>query len=139
MYIVIGGGGIAGSALAQALVDLQHDVVVIEPNKEACEALYAETGAVTVNGSATDMRTLKEAGAEKADAAIGCMYRDADNMSFALLARSLGVPHIIAKMRDPNYQVAFEAAGVNYICDIIAMLKMEVLADLEKSRELQTL
>ncbi len=135
MYIVIGGGGIAGAALAKALIDLKHDVVVIEPNREACEALYAETGAVTVNGSATDIRTLKEAGTERADVAIACMYRDADNMSFSLLSRSLGVPRIISKMRDPNYEAAFEAAGVNFVCDMISMLRTEVLEDLEKATE----
>ncbi len=139
MYIVIGGGGVAGSTLAKALVDLKHDVVVIEPDKDSCEALYAETGAVTINGSATEMRTLREAGMDRADAAVACMYRDSDNMSFSLLARSLGVPHIIAKMRDPNYRVAFEAAGVNYICDIIAMLKTEVLADLHQAMEVKSI
>ncbi len=135
MYIVIGGGGIAGSALAKSLTDLKHDVVVIEPNKDACEALYAETGAVTVNGSATEIRTLQEAGVDRADVAIACMYRDSDNMSFALLSRSLGVPRIIAKMRDPNYKVAFDAAGVNFVCDMIEMLKTEVLAELETAVE----
>ncbi len=135
MYIVIGGGGISGSALAKAFTDLKHDVVVIEPKKEACESLYAATGAVTVNGSATEIQTLQEAGMERADVAIACMYRDADNMSFALLSRSLGVPRIIAKMRDPNYKVAFEAAGVNFVCDVTEMLKAEVLADIDRVLE----
>ena len=135
MYIVIGGGGIAGSALARTLIDQQHDVVVIDPNREACEALYAATGAVTIQGSATDIRTLKEAGMERADVAIACMYRDSDNMSYCLLARSLGVPRIITKMRDPDYEAAFKAAGVNFICDMISMLKAEVLADLAKEPE----
>lgn len=135
MYIVIGGGGIAGSVLARALIDMKHDVVVIDPNRGACEALYAQSGAVTVNGSATDIRTLKEAGMEKADVAIACMHKDADNMSFCLLSRSLGVPRIITKMRDPDYEAAFQAAGVDFICDIIAMLKEEVLADLQKTPE----
>jgi len=135
MYIVIGGGGIAGTVLARALIDMKHDVVVIDPDREVCESLYADSGAVTVNGSATDIKTLKEAGMEKADVAIACMYKDADNMSFCLLARSLGVPRIITKMRDPDYEAAFRAAGVDFICDMIAILKKEVLADLQKLPE----
>lgn len=132
MFIIIGGGGVVGKTLARTLCDRKHNVVVIDPNQETCATLYAETGAVTVNGSATDMRTLKEAGCGEADVALACMHRDSDNMAFSLLARSLGVPHIVAQMRDPHYRVAFEAAGVNFICDIITMLADEVLADLEQ-------
>ncbi len=138
MYILIGGGGVVGTVMAKALCDRKHNVVVVDPNPETCAILYAETGAVTVNGSATDIRTLQEAGAEKADVAIACMHRDPDNMSFSLLARSLGVPHIVAKMRDPHYRVAFEAAGVNFVCDIITMLMDEVLANLEQVQEKMT-
>lgn len=139
MFIIIGGGGVVGKVIARALCDQKHNVVVIDPNPETCAALYAETGAVTVNGSATDMRTLQEAGGSEADVAIACMHRDSDNMAFSLLARSLGVPHIVAQMRDPHYRVAFEAAGVNFICDIITMLLTEVLADLELLNEPATI
>jgi trk system potassium uptake protein len=62
MYILIAGGGIAGSALSKALSERKHDVVVIDRDKERCEQLYAATGVITINGNCTDLATLKAAG-----------------------------------------------------------------------------
>ncbi len=131
MYIVIGGGGIAGAALAAELVNRKHDVVVIDLNKEACESAFAQTGAVTIVGKATEIATLKEAGIEKADVAISALYRDEDNLTFALLAHSFSVPNIYVKMRNPAYQEAYRVAGVTVICDIVGMFKNKVIAELE--------
>ncbi len=131
MYIVIAGGGLAGSALATELSNKKHDVVVIDVNKEACEGLYAETGIVTINGSASEIENLKEAGIEKADLAIAAMYRDVDNLTFALLARSLGVTKIIAKMRNPAYEEAYKMAGVTSIIDMISMIRTRVMTEIE--------
>ena len=134
MYIVIGGGGIAGSAIASELVNRKHDVVVIDIDRKACEDLYAKTGAVAVNGMATEINSLKEAGIDRADVAIGALYRDVDNLTFALLAHSFGVPKIIVKMRDPAYEEAYRVAGVTAICDMIGMVRTRVLAEIEASR-----
>lgn len=134
MYIVIGGGGIAGTALAKEFVNKKHDVVVIDISREACEALYAETGAVTVVGRATDIGVLKEAGIEQADVAIGAMYRDEDNLTFALLANSFGVPQILAKMRNPDYRQAYQVAGCTAVCDMISMFRNHIIAALENPR-----
>ena len=133
MYIVIGGGGVAGAAIAADLVNRKHDVVVIDLDRKACEDLYAMTGAITVNGKATEIGSLKEAGIAKADVAIGALYRDVDNLTFALLAHSFGVSKIIVKMRDPAYEEAYKIAGVTEICDMIGMIRTRVLTEIEAS------
>ncbi|RMF80790.1 MAG: TrkA family potassium uptake protein [Nitrospirae bacterium] len=132
MYVIIAGGGIAGSSLAAALVERDHDVVVIDTNPEACEALYARTGAVTVCGPATEIATLEEAGIDRADCAIGALYRDADNLTFAVLARAHGVEQIVVKMRDPAYEAVYRSAGVSTICDMIGLFRGRVLAAVEE-------
>ncbi len=131
MYVIIAGGGIAGRTLAKEFADRRHDVVVIEKDKSACEDLYAHTGAVTIHGSALDIRTIEEAGAEKADLAVGALYKDADNLTFAILAHTFRIPKIIVKMRDPAYKEAFRAAGVDTVCDMIEMLRSRVMAEVE--------
>lgn len=131
MYIVIAGGGIAGSSLATELANKKHDVVVIDVNKQACERLYASTGIITVNGSASEIENLKEAGIAKADLAIGALYSDVDNLTFALLAKSLGVPKIIVKMRNPAYEEAYKTAGVTAIVDMISMIRTRVITEIE--------
>jgi len=131
MYVIIAGGGIAGSTLAAELVACDHDVVVIDMDPQACEALYARTGAVTICGPATEISTLEEAGIDRADVAIGAMYRDADNLTFGLLAHSRGVGQIIAKMRNPAYEEVYRVAGVTTVCDMIGMLRRRVMATIE--------
>ncbi|NOX26446.1 MAG: TrkA family potassium uptake protein [Deltaproteobacteria bacterium] len=133
MYIVIAGGGIAGSSLAAELVNHKHDVVVIDTDRQACENLYANTGVVAVNGRATEIEPLKEAGIAKADIAIGALYRDVDNLTFSLLAHSFGVEKIMVKMRDPSYEEAYKIAGVTSICSMMRMFQTKIITELETS------
>ncbi len=134
MYIVIAGGGIAGSGLASVLIERKHDVVIIEKDRERCKQLYAELGVVVVNGSATDINSLKEAGIEKADVAIGALYMDNQNLTFAILAHSFNVPKIMVKMRVPEYLEAYKIAGVSVVCNMIDLFKNTILNELENPK-----
>ncbi len=134
MYIVIAGGGIAGSSLASVLIERKYDVVIIEKDRERCKQLYADMGVVVVNGSATDINTLKEADIEKADVAIGALYLDNMNLTFAILAHSFGVPKIMVKMRVPEYLEAYKIAGVTTICNMIDLFKTTIINELENPK-----
>jgi trk system potassium uptake protein TrkA len=94
MYIMIGGGGLVGKSLAEKLVSLRHDVVVIDTDIKACEEVYAKYGAVTIHGTVTDLDTLISAGIERCNVAVATMRNDADNLAFALLARHHNVPQL---------------------------------------------
>ncbi len=131
MYIVIAGGGTSGTNLANMLAHRKDDVVIIEKDREQCEQLYAETGIVTINGSATDIGTMKEAGIEKAQVAIGALYHDSNNLTFALLAHSFQVPRIMVKMRDPTYREALELAGATTICNMNDLFQNKIMMELD--------
>ena len=131
MYVVIAGGGVGGAHVGQMLANRKDDVVIIEQDQARCEKLYAETGIISINGGATDILTLKEAGIERADVAIGTLYKDSDNLTFALLAHSLGVPKIMAKMRHPDYAEAYRFAGVTTICNMIELFQNKIIMELE--------
>ncbi len=131
MYVIVAGGGIAGRRVAMALMERKYDVVVIDIDKNVCEDLYTDYGIVAVHGSASDISTLKEAGIERADIAIGAMYRDIDNLSFALLASSFKVPRIIVKMRDPEYEEAYKRAGATVIASITDLFLNLVIMEVE--------
>lgn len=131
MHIVIAGAGIIGRELAVKLLANGHDVVVIDIDKDVCDLLYKQTGALTVIGNATNLKILRDAGVSKADVLICLMRQDSDNISCSILAKSLGIKRIIARMRDPGYEQAYELAGVSGIVRVADLLldylTMEVL------------
>ena len=69
MYVIIAGGGLLGRNVARKLSASKHDVIVIDERAEVCEYIYERLGVVAIKGSATEIRTLKEAGIEKGAAA----------------------------------------------------------------------
>ena len=132
MYVVIAGGGLVGGTLAVKLAENRHDVVVIERDKEVCENIAARTGALVINGLATHIEILDDAGMDKADVAVGTRPYDAGNLSFALLARDFKVPRIIARMRSPRYAAAYRLAGVTRALDIGSLFVNQFTLEIEQ-------
>lgn len=132
MYVIIAGAGRVGSEITRIFVQKKHDVVVIDKDPRVCEALYSETGAMSINGSATSLRTLRRAGADKADAIICLMQHEADNIACALLARSLEVPRIVARLINPTYEQAYKLAGANIILRSVDLLVNQILMEIER-------
>ncbi len=132
MYVVIAGAGIVGGELTRRLLESRHDVVVIDHNKASCDQLYAETGAVVVNGSASRIEILREAGIEKADVLVAATATDADNLVCAILGKSLGVTQVIARMRDPAYESAFKLAGVKSLVRVTDLMVNQMVTEIEQ-------
>lgn len=132
MYIIIAGAGIIGRQITKNLCDNHHDVVVIDVNKEKCEQVYSETGALTIHGDATDIRILEKAGCAKADKLVVVMRQDSDNIACALLAKSLGIQDIISRLRVPEYRSAFKLAGINHIISVSGILLNQFMMEIEQ-------
>jgi trk system potassium uptake protein TrkA len=132
MYIVIAGAGLVGKGLAARLAAARNDVVVVDQEKQVCEELASSIGALVLCGSATDISVLEQAGVEKADVAVGTMRNDADNLAFALLAKSFDVPRIIARMRDPRYESAYRQAGVAATSHIVDVFVNQLLLEIDE-------
>ena len=132
MYVVIAGAGLVGGSLAARLADAHHDVVIIDSDKAVCEQLAASIGALVLNGSATDINVLEEAGLRKADVAVSTMRSDADNLAFSLLAQSFDVPRTIARMRDPRYESAYKQAGVAATSHIVDVFVNQLLLEIDE-------
>lgn len=133
MYIIVAGAGLIGRRITEILVNKKHDVVVIELKREVCESVYSATGAVTVQGNATDISVLKEAGGSKADVILTMMGTDADNISCSLLAKSLDVPRIISRLKNPLYEDAYKLAGVNAIVREAELLLSQIITEIEQT------
>lgn len=131
MFIIVAGAGLIGGQITPLLVENRHDVVVIDIDREVCEQVHAETGALTIHGGATDIRVLEEAGARNADVVLCLMRSDADNIACSLLAKSLGVERVIVRMRNPRYEQAYQQAGVT-IVRVADLLLNEIMTEIEQ-------
>ena len=131
MYILVAGGGMVGGGLVRRLLDNKHDVVLIEQCKERCDKIYAETGVVAINGSATSIEALTEAGIRRADVVVAATGTDADNLACAILAKSFKVPTTIVRMRDPAYKNAYIVAGVTSIVRVTDLMVSQMMMDIE--------
>lgn len=133
IYILIAGGGIAGRNLIKKLVD-KHDVVVIDLDKDICERIYSRYGAISVQGNATKINVLKDAGISQADVAVGVMRNDADNLAFTVLAKNFGVEKILVRMREPEYENAYHMAGATNVGAVMDLLAERFVVDIEEPR-----
>jgi len=132
MYIVIAGAGLVGTGLAERLIESRHDVVVIDQDRGVCERIASGLGALALHGNVTNIDILEQAGMAKADVAVGTTRADADNLAFGLLAKSYGVPRVIARMRNPRYEAAYREAGVTTTVHVGDVFVNQLMLDIEE-------
>jgi trk system potassium uptake protein TrkA len=131
MYVVVAGGGHMGTHLVSRLVAEGHETLVIDIDRTVTERLFAEQGVVVLTGSATDIQVLDQAGIKRADVAVAMTGRDADNLSFCLLARYYGVPRVLARMLNPQYEVPYRLVGATKIHSEAEILVNSFLTSIE--------
>ena len=134
MRIIVAGAGVIGYQITKMLVGNRHGVVVVDIDREVCETVYAETGAMAIHGSATDIRILEKAGAAKTDAILCLIRSEGDNLATVVLAKSLGIPNIIALLRKPQYERAYESAGATIIIHMADLLLNQIIMEIEQPK-----
>jgi trk system potassium uptake protein TrkA len=114
--IVIAGCGRVGSDLALTLAEAGHDVSVIDDRPGTFKALGSTFNGTTHFGPAIDIRLLKEAGIEFADAFVAVTNSDNTNvMSVQLAKQVFGVPRTLARLDEPGRADSYRALDIEYI------------------------
>ncbi len=119
MKIIIAGAGKSGFAVAKTLSEEGHDITVIDKSDEIITQVSNALDVICVEGNATNPESLIGAGAAEAELIVAATRSDEVNMICGIAARKLGTPHVIARIRDPEYmtQTAFlrETMGLSMI------------------------
>lgn len=116
MRIVIAGCGRVGSDLAITLADEGHDVSVIDNRPGVFDRLGSTFNGTTHEGLGYDVRVLREAGIEFADAFVAATDSDnANAMAVQVAKRVFGVPKTIARLDDPAREDAYRALDVQFV------------------------
>lgn len=103
MKIVIVGGGKIGFSLAEELAGENHDIVIIDNNKEKIRVISDTLDVMTVCGNGAAISVQREAGVDDADLLIAVTTSDELNLLTCIVARKLGCANTIARVRASEY------------------------------------
>lgn len=103
MKIVIVGCGRVGRSIAEQLNTEGHSITVIDENYHALEKIADSQNVMAIHGNGATYSVLREAGAGSCDLLIAVTAADELNLYTCLLAKNVGVPSTIARVRNPEY------------------------------------
>jgi trk system potassium uptake protein TrkA len=108
MQVIVVGGGLVGSTLAEKLAADGHDVVLVEKNSELITDLNERLDIQTIHGNGATIPVLMRAGIENADLLLATTNSDEANMVVALVGSVIfKVPRVAARLRDPGHEEGF--------------------------------
>ena len=135
MRIIILGAGKVGSHLTSELSQQDHDILVIDRDKEVLNRLLEQNDVMAMVGDGRDVEVLEEADAGESDLFIALTMSDDANLIASSLAKSLGASNIIIRLRDPKYINHFDR--IQDITNSNLIINPEYLAAKEIQRSIK--
>ena len=132
MYIIVAGGGKVGKSVTRSLLDMGHEVTLVEQERDRFNQLEAEFGHVALIGDATEIGVLERAGiARPPDLVLAVTGDDEDNLVISQIAKEgYGAPKVVARVNDPRNQQHFDLLGITQtVCatsGILGLVEHEV-------------
>ena len=118
MRIVIAGAGAVGTHLSKLLSKENHDVILMDEDKDKLNFSRNSLELITMEGSATSLKDLAEVDIDDADLFIGVTEEEAVNITACMLASKLGAKKTFARIDNYEYLLPqnkefFESLGVH--------------------------
>lgn len=137
MRIVILGAGQLGYTIAELLSNEKHDVVVADADEENLSHVRDSLDVLTVLANGTSPDFTRDPDIRKASVFVAVTEMDEVNILASMLAKKNGIPHTIARIRDPKFlQESTEYLQENFDIDLI--LSPELVTAKEIRRILMT-
>ena len=113
-FIIVVGGGQVGKNVTRTLLELSHEVVLLEQSRDRYMLLDEEFGHRARYGDATELSVLESAGIRRpADIVVAVTGDDEDNIVICQLAKELyGIEKVVARVNDPRNQAHFDLLGI---------------------------
>ncbi len=103
MKIVIVGAGKIGYSLAEELANENHDITVVDINKDKVKLISDTLDVMTLCGNGAALSVQREANVDESDLLIAVTAQDELNMLACIVARKLGCKNTIARVRNLEY------------------------------------
>jgi trk system potassium uptake protein len=129
MKALVIGCGRVGSAVAQQLQGSGWDVTVLDENEDALGRLGEGWTGGFVVGHGMDLKLLRDAGIEEADAVVVTTDGDNTNVVIAQAAQKLfQVPEVVVRILDPARAQFYATRGLRIVCPTSAAIETLVSA-----------
>jgi len=127
VFVLIIGGGKVGLNTARQLMQLGHEIALVEQRRTRYDLIAGWLGEdALVYGDGTEIWVLEKAGIGRADLVVAVTGDDEDNIIISQVATlKFGVPKVVARVNNPFNQPTFDLLGVeNTVCATTAMLNL---------------
>ncbi|SNB58389.1 trk system potassium uptake protein TrkA [Marinobacter sp. es.042] len=104
MKAILVGAGSTAIMTAKFLLEHNHDVIVIEVDKERIDELSHELDCGFLLGDGSKPSLLRETNPEEGDVLYCLTGHDQTNIIASLVGRSLGFKKVVTKIQDPTYE-----------------------------------
>ena len=102
MKIIIAGAGAVGTHLAKLLSKEEQDIVLMDVDADKLDELQSYN-LMTITGSPSSLRDLKEAGVKNCDLFIAVTPTESQNITACMLAANLGAAKTLARIDNYEY------------------------------------
>ncbi len=113
MYMIIVGAGSIGMSLIDIAICEKNNVVLIDADADRAREVSTKYDITVLSGNATSADTVREAGADRADALIVTTSDDAVNLMVVSIAASLDIPSIVSVVNETEHADFFRRLGAN--------------------------
>lgn len=137
MKIIIAGAGDVGTHLAKMLSKESHTIILLDENAEKIQALEANYDILSVAGSPTSLKDLREAQVADADLFVAVTPYESTNITACLLATNLGALKTLARIDNQEYLLPknkefFKSMGVDSLIYPEMLAADEIVNGLKK-------
>ncbi len=137
MNIVIAGAGEVGTYLASMLSKEDHDIVLLDEDKQKLEKIANQIDLLTVTGAANSINDLKNSGISKADLFISVTPFESRNVLACILAKELGAKKTLARINNAEYllkpyKLKFLQMGVDELIYPETLAAKEIIASVKQ-------
>ncbi|TMK75776.1 MAG: hypothetical protein E6G48_00855, partial [Actinobacteria bacterium] len=131
MYVIVVGAGKVGWNLGRELLEKDHEVTLLEKDRNRYLTVEQELEHSVQYGDATELWVLERAGISRADMVIAVTGDDEDNVLICQVAKEkYMVEQIIARVNNPRNKQWFELLGIRPVVSatdlILRLIEHEV-------------
>ncbi|AHM05112.1 Trk system potassium uptake protein TrkA [Roseibacterium elongatum DSM 19469] len=136
MRIVILGASRFGFAIADTLIEAEHEVVIIDKSRERLETLAERLDCGMLTGDGTMPSTLREVWRDERDVFVAVTNASEDNILACLVARSVGFGRVIPQIVASELMTVCEELDLKDAINPHATVAQDVAEALEDRAEL---